>query len=67
MPPKKTTTPITDAAIKQLIAQGVADALTDYEANKSSRNRDDSQDSRSDGRRLVPTTRERTYCDFLKC
>ncbi|GJU71813.1 hypothetical protein Tco_1263218 [Tanacetum coccineum] len=27
IPPKKTTTPMTDAAIKQLIAQGVADAL----------------------------------------
>ncbi|GJU74167.1 hypothetical protein Tco_1265572 [Tanacetum coccineum] len=27
MPPKKTTTPMIDAAIKQLITQGVADAL----------------------------------------
>ncbi|GJX55194.1 reverse transcriptase domain-containing protein [Tanacetum coccineum] len=29
MPPKRTTTPMTNAAIKQLIAQGVADALAD--------------------------------------
>ncbi|GKC08333.1 hypothetical protein Tco_0999943 [Tanacetum coccineum] len=33
MPPKKTTTtPMTDAAIKALIAQGVVDALSEYEA-----------------------------------
>ncbi|GJW86636.1 hypothetical protein Tco_0161976, partial [Tanacetum coccineum] len=38
MPPKKTTTPMTDAAIKELIAQGVADALAEYEANISSGN-----------------------------
>ncbi|GJS61678.1 putative reverse transcriptase domain-containing protein [Tanacetum coccineum] len=34
MPPKKTTTPMTDAAIKKLIAQGVADALAEHEANR---------------------------------
>nr|GEX33822.1 RNA-directed DNA polymerase homolog [Tanacetum cinerariifolium] len=33
-----TTTPMTDAAIKVLIAQGVATALAEYEANKGSRN-----------------------------
>ncbi|GJY65880.1 reverse transcriptase domain-containing protein [Tanacetum coccineum] len=67
MPPKKTTNPMTDVAIKQLIAQGVADALAEHEANKNSRNRDDSHDSGSGGRRHVPTTRECTYSDFLKC
>ncbi|GJR23056.1 hypothetical protein Tco_0971583 [Tanacetum coccineum] len=30
--PKRTTTPMTDAAIKQLIAQGVADVLAEHEA-----------------------------------
>ncbi|GJX06454.1 putative reverse transcriptase domain-containing protein [Tanacetum coccineum] len=34
MLPKKTTTPMTDVAIKALIAQGVANALAKYEANR---------------------------------
>ncbi|GJU23665.1 hypothetical protein Tco_1157007 [Tanacetum coccineum] len=34
MPPKRTTTLMTDAAIKALIAQGVANALVEYEANR---------------------------------
>ncbi|GJX30195.1 putative reverse transcriptase domain-containing protein [Tanacetum coccineum] len=67
MPPKKTTTPMTDVALKQLIAQGVANALAEHEANRNSRNGDDNHDSRSGGRRRVPTTRECTYSDFLKC
>ncbi|GKA06153.1 reverse transcriptase domain-containing protein [Tanacetum coccineum] len=67
MPPKKTTTPITDDSIKQLIAQGVADALAEYEANRCNSNGDDSHNSRTGGRRQVPTTRECTYSDFLKC
>ncbi|GJV90958.1 putative reverse transcriptase domain-containing protein [Tanacetum coccineum] len=45
MTPKKTTAPMTDAAIKQLIAQRVADALAEHEANRNSRNDDDSHDS----------------------
>ncbi|GKB24721.1 hypothetical protein Tco_0864122 [Tanacetum coccineum] len=56
MPPKKTTTPVTDAAIKKLIAQGVADALAEYEATKNNGNGDDSHDSGSD-RRTERTTR----------
>ncbi|GKB79111.1 putative reverse transcriptase domain-containing protein, partial [Tanacetum coccineum] len=49
MPPKRnakttTTTPMTDAQLKVLIAQGVADALAEIKANKS-RNGDDSHDS----------------------
>ncbi|GJR38636.1 putative reverse transcriptase domain-containing protein [Tanacetum coccineum] len=47
MPPKRTTTPMTDAAIEALIAQGVVDALDEYEAHKSSGNGDDSHDSGS--------------------
>ncbi|GJZ41375.1 hypothetical protein Tco_0588261, partial [Tanacetum coccineum] len=43
MAPKKT--PMTDHAIKQLIAQGMVDALVDYEANKGSGNGDDSHNT----------------------
>nr|GFB65808.1 hypothetical protein [Tanacetum cinerariifolium] len=53
MSPKRTTTattPMTDAAIKALIAQGIADDLAEYEANRSSGNGDDSHDSGSDRR-----------------
>ncbi|GJW07755.1 hypothetical protein Tco_1570178 [Tanacetum coccineum] len=57
---------MTDAAIKVLIAQGVAKALVEYEAHQSSGNGDDSHDYRS-GRRTERATRERTYSDFLKC
>ncbi|GJX99965.1 hypothetical protein Tco_0356984 [Tanacetum coccineum] len=61
MPPKKrtatttttTTTPMTDAQLKALIAQGVADALAEHDADRS-RNGDDSHDSQSDGRRRMP-------------
>ncbi|GKC61931.1 putative reverse transcriptase domain-containing protein [Tanacetum coccineum] len=66
MAPKKTTTPMNNATIKQLIPQGVADALAEYEANRSSRNGDDSHDSGS-ARRTEHTTRECAYSDFLKC
>ncbi|GKC93129.1 hypothetical protein Tco_1158571, partial [Tanacetum coccineum] len=67
MPPKRTTTPMTNATIKQLIAQCVADALAEYEAYISSGNGDDSHDSGSGRRRTEHTTRECTYSDFLKC
>ncbi|GJT89869.1 putative reverse transcriptase domain-containing protein [Tanacetum coccineum] len=62
-----TTTLVTDAQIKALIAQGVATALAEYEATRGSGNGDDSQDSRTGGRRQVPTSHECTYSDFLKC
>nr|GEU71669.1 hypothetical protein [Tanacetum cinerariifolium] len=58
---------MTDAAIKELIAQGVADALAEYEANISSINGDDSHNSRNGKRRQVPTARKYTYSDFFKC
>ncbi|GKD20848.1 hypothetical protein Tco_1222551 [Tanacetum coccineum] len=47
MAPKKTTTPMIDAAIKELIAQGIANALAEYDATKNSFNDDDSNDSRN--------------------
>ncbi|GKB99522.1 hypothetical protein Tco_0985659 [Tanacetum coccineum] len=65
MPPKKT--PMTDAAIKELIAQGVADALVDYEANRSSGNGHDSQKSGSGGGRTLHTACVCTYKNFLNC
>ncbi|GJY40391.1 reverse transcriptase domain-containing protein [Tanacetum coccineum] len=71
MPPKRTTTtitsPMTNAAIKQLIAQGVADALTEIEANRCSRNGYDSHNSGTSSRRTERAARECTYSDFLKC
>ncbi|GJU61862.1 putative reverse transcriptase domain-containing protein [Tanacetum coccineum] len=55
MPPKKrtattttTTTPMTDAQLKAPIAQGVADALAERDADRS-RNGDDSHDSGTEG------------------
>nr|GEU94853.1 hypothetical protein [Tanacetum cinerariifolium] len=60
MPPKKrttitttTTTLMTDAQLKVLIAQGVANALAEYDAERSM-NGDDSHDSRSGVRRMFP-------------
>nr|GEU35533.1 hypothetical protein [Tanacetum cinerariifolium] len=61
-----TTTPMTDTAIKVRIAQGVAIALAEYEANRGSRNGDDSHDFES-GRRTERVAHECTYSDFLKC
>ncbi|GKC62141.1 hypothetical protein Tco_1089739 [Tanacetum coccineum] len=66
MAPKKSTTPMTDAQLKALIAQGVADALVEIEANRS-RNGDDSHDSVTGIRRQTHVARECTYNDFLKC
>ncbi|GKE46826.1 hypothetical protein Tco_1478084 [Tanacetum coccineum] len=69
MPPKRTTTtttPMTDAIIKALIAQGVSTVLAEYEANRGSGNDDDSYDSGS-GRRTERAARECTYNYFLKC
>ncbi|GJY59620.1 hypothetical protein Tco_0459512 [Tanacetum coccineum] len=56
MPPKKTTSPMTDEAIRALIAQGVADALAGYKANRS-RNGDENHDSGSDRRRRMHISR----------
>ncbi|GKC60495.1 hypothetical protein Tco_1088093 [Tanacetum coccineum] len=58
---------MTNAAIKQLIAQGVVDALAEIDAIKTSRNGDDNHDSRTSSRRTERTAHECTYIDFLKC
>ncbi|GKF18776.1 hypothetical protein Tco_0063694, partial [Tanacetum coccineum] len=65
MAPKKTL--MSDAAIKALIAQGVADVLADYEANKGNRNGHDSHGLGSGSGRTPNTTRVCTYKDFLNC
>ncbi|GKE89028.1 hypothetical protein Tco_1566503 [Tanacetum coccineum] len=65
MPPNKTTTPMTDEAIRALISKGAADALAEHEANRS-RNKDDSHDSVSDERRRMHVARECTFTNFLK-
>ncbi|GKA63080.1 putative reverse transcriptase domain-containing protein [Tanacetum coccineum] len=70
MQPKKITTtpaPMTDAQLKALIAQGVANALAEIKANKTSRNGDDSHDSGTRSRRTERAVRECTYSDFLQC
>ncbi|GKD74277.1 hypothetical protein Tco_1332559 [Tanacetum coccineum] len=73
MPPKKrtttitTTTPMTNAAIKALIAQGVADALAEIKENITSRNGDDNHNSGTGSRRTQRAAHECTYSDFLKC
>nr|GFA01766.1 putative reverse transcriptase domain-containing protein [Tanacetum cinerariifolium] len=80
MPPRKGTrttpatatttanTPMTGAAIKALIAQGVADALAKQTIQRNNNlNGDGSQCSGSGITRPVLPTRECTYSDFLKC
>ncbi|GJV76100.1 hypothetical protein Tco_1507684 [Tanacetum coccineum] len=57
MAPKKTTTPMTNAQLKALITQGVADALAEIEANRS-RNGDDSHYSKIGIRRQTHVARE---------
>nr|GEU30010.1 putative reverse transcriptase domain-containing protein [Tanacetum cinerariifolium] len=68
MPPKRntTTTPMIDAQIKALIAQGVVDALAERDADRS-RNGDDRHDLGSNKRRRMLVAPECTYSDFLKC
>ncbi|GKF03195.1 hypothetical protein Tco_0030118 [Tanacetum coccineum] len=61
-----TTTPITDAQLKTLVAQGVADVLAERDAARS-RNGEDNHDSRTGVRRQAPLARECTYPDFMKC
>nr|GEW69882.1 hypothetical protein [Tanacetum cinerariifolium] len=61
-----TTTPVTNAQLKELIDQGVTDALAARVADRS-RNGDDSHNSGTGSRRTEQTTHECTYTDFLKC
>nr|GEV96409.1 hypothetical protein [Tanacetum cinerariifolium] len=62
---KTTTTPVTNAQLKALIDQGVADALTAHNANRI-QNGDDSYDSGTGIRKTERTTLECTNTDFLK-
>ncbi|GJR50229.1 hypothetical protein Tco_1400750 [Tanacetum coccineum] len=67
--PATTTTPtttVTNAQLQALIDQGVAAALAERDASRS-RDGDNSHGSGTGGRRQVPTQRECTYTDFLKC
>ncbi|GJZ44007.1 hypothetical protein Tco_0591262 [Tanacetum coccineum] len=78
MPPKRRTTrttpatttapiiTVTDAQLQALIDQGVTAALAERDASKS-RDGDNSHGLGIGGRRQVPTQRECTYTDFLKC
>nr|GEU98430.1 putative reverse transcriptase domain-containing protein [Tanacetum cinerariifolium] len=61
-----TTTPITNAQLKALIDQGVANALAARDTNRS-RNGNDSHNSGTGSRRTERTAHECTYTDFLKC
>nr|GEX98807.1 putative reverse transcriptase domain-containing protein [Tanacetum cinerariifolium] len=61
-----TTTTVTDARLKALINQGIANALATRDA-KTSRNSKDNHDSGMGVRRQAPPTRECTYQDFMKC
>ncbi|GKD49716.1 hypothetical protein Tco_1278692 [Tanacetum coccineum] len=61
-----TTTPVTDAQLKALIDQGVADALAARDADRSM-NGDDIHNSGTSVRRQAPLAHECTYPDFMKC
>ncbi|GJS68598.1 putative reverse transcriptase domain-containing protein, partial [Tanacetum coccineum] len=60
------TTTVTNAQLQALIDQGVAAALAERDASRS-RDGDNNHGSGTGGRRQVPTQRECTYIDFLKC
>ncbi|GJV23574.1 putative reverse transcriptase domain-containing protein, partial [Tanacetum coccineum] len=61
-----TTTSITNAQLKALIDQGVANALAARDAGRS-RNGEDNHDSGTGVRRQAPLARKCTYPDFMKC
>nr|GEV44895.1 hypothetical protein [Tanacetum cinerariifolium] len=69
MPPKRNG--MSAAAIEQLIAHRVADALSDYNANQNSANGNDngngSHDLGSGSRRTLHIARGCTYKEFLNC
>nr|GEW93745.1 hypothetical protein [Tanacetum cinerariifolium] len=67
--PATTTTPttlVTNAQLKALIDQGVADALAARDADRSM-NGDDNHNSRTSVRRQALLARECTYTDVIKC
>ncbi|GJQ98521.1 putative reverse transcriptase domain-containing protein [Tanacetum coccineum] len=61
-----TTTSVTNAQLKALIDQGVANALAARDADRSI-NGDDSHNSGTSVRRQAPHACECTYPDFMKC
>ncbi|GJV57373.1 hypothetical protein Tco_1458378 [Tanacetum coccineum] len=61
-----TTTSITNAQLKALIDQGVADVLPARDADRSI-NSDDNHNSGMGVRRQAPSACECTYPDFMKC
>nr|GEY12003.1 reverse transcriptase domain-containing protein [Tanacetum cinerariifolium] len=61
-----TTTHVTNAQLKALIDQGVADALVARDTDRS-QSGEDSHDTRTGVRRQDPPARECTYQDFMKC
>nr|GEX52820.1 hypothetical protein [Tanacetum cinerariifolium] len=61
-----TTTHVTDAQLKALIDQGVADALAARDADRS-QNGKDSHDFGKGVRRQAPPARDCTYPNFMKC
>nr|GEX51276.1 hypothetical protein [Tanacetum cinerariifolium] len=70
MAPKRSN--MSEASINKLVAQSVADALAEYEANRNSGNgngngnKNGTHDSKASGGRTPHTTRECTYSEFLK-
>ncbi|GJZ70473.1 hypothetical protein Tco_0634023 [Tanacetum coccineum] len=61
-----TTTPVTNARLKALTDQGIADALAAHDTDRSM-NGDDNHSSGTGVRRQAPLARECTYPDFMKC
>ncbi|GJW94582.1 hypothetical protein Tco_0174254 [Tanacetum coccineum] len=61
-----TTTPVTNAQLKTLIDQGIANALAARDVDKSM-NGDDSHNLGTGVGRQAPLARECTYLDFMKC
>ncbi|GJS07230.1 putative reverse transcriptase domain-containing protein [Tanacetum coccineum] len=61
-----TTTTVTDTQLKELIYQGITNALAARDADRS-RNGKDSHDLGTGVRRQAPLARECTYLDFMKC
>ncbi|GKC09589.1 hypothetical protein Tco_1001199 [Tanacetum coccineum] len=61
-----TTTSVTNAQLKALIDQGIADALAAHDVDRSM-NGDDSHNLGMGVRRQAPLARECTYPDFMKC
>nr|GFC96254.1 hypothetical protein [Tanacetum cinerariifolium] len=68
--PTRTTTatePITQEAINNLIAQRVAEAISEYETQRNSVFNRDTSNTTGTGPRTVRPTRECTYKDYLNC